>query len=140
MVANVKDKAVIVGAYNTKFAKESGVSELNLAAQAVKGAIDDAGLKATDIDGFATFAMDSNDEIEVARAVGTGELTFWGRSHYGGGAARAGQQHQDHAEPSAGGAASADFVGCHGCRQRCCKRRIRKGTIHAIGQWVLPLW
>ena len=93
MVANVKDKAVIVGVANTKFSKDSGVSELSLAAQAVKGAIDDAGIKPTDIDGFATFTMDSNDEIEVARAVGCGDITFWGRSHYGGGAAT-GSLHQ----------------------------------------------
>ncbi len=93
MVANIKDKAVIVGVGNTKFSKDSGVSELSLAAQAVKAAIDDAGLKPTDIDGFATFTMDANDEIEVARTVGTGEMTFWGRSHYGGGAAT-GSLHQ----------------------------------------------
>ena len=37
MVANIKDKAVIVGVANTKFSKDSGVSELSLAAQAVKG-------------------------------------------------------------------------------------------------------
>ena len=61
MVANIKDKTVIVGAYNTKFSKRSGVSELSLAAQAVKGAIDDAGLKPEDIDGMATFTMDTND-------------------------------------------------------------------------------
>ncbi|MCB1688082.1 MAG: lipid-transfer protein [Halioglobus sp.] len=87
MVANVKDKAVIVGIGNTKFSKDSGVSELSLAVQAVKAAIDDAGLKPSDIDGMATFTMDTNDEIEVARALGVGELTFYGRSHYGGGAA-----------------------------------------------------
>ena len=39
MVANVKDRAVIVGAYNTKFSKDSGVSELNLAAQALDRAV-----------------------------------------------------------------------------------------------------
>ncbi len=87
MVANVKDKAVIVGVGNTAFSKDSGVSELSLAVQAIKTALDDAGLKPADIDGMATFTMDSNDEIEVARALGCGELTFWGRSHYGGGAA-----------------------------------------------------
>lgn len=93
MVANIKDKAVIVGVGNTKFSKDSGVSELSLAAQAVKTALDDAGLKPSDIDGFATFTMDANDEIEVARTLGCGELTFWGRSHYGGGAAT-GSLHQ----------------------------------------------
>jgi acetyl-CoA acetyltransferase len=93
VVANVKDKAVIVGVGNTKFSKDSGVSELSLAAQAVKAALDDAGLKPTDLDGFATFTMDANDEIEVARTLGCGDLTFWGRSHYGGGAAT-GSLHQ----------------------------------------------
>jgi len=93
VVANIKDKAVIVGVGNTKFSKDSGVSELSLAAQAVKAALDDAGLKPSDIDGFATFTMDANDEIEVARALGCGDLTFWGRSHYGGGAAT-GSLHQ----------------------------------------------
>lgn len=93
MVANVKDKAVIVGAANTRFSKDSGVSELSLAVQAIKGALDDAGLQPSDIDGFATFTMDTNDEIEVARALGVGEITFWGRSHYGGGAAT-GSLHQ----------------------------------------------
>ena len=45
MVANIKDKAVIVGVGNTKFSKDSGVSELSLAVQAIKTALDDAGLQ-----------------------------------------------------------------------------------------------
>ena len=87
MVANVKDKAVIVGVGNTAFSKNSGVSELSLAIQAIKIACDDAGLHPSAIDGMATFTMDTSDEIEVARALGVGELTFFGRAHYGGGAA-----------------------------------------------------
>ncbi|MFT5483859.1 MAG: acetyl-CoA acetyltransferase [Halieaceae bacterium] len=87
MVANIKDKAVIVGVGNTEFSKNSGVSELSLAVQAVKIALDDAGLAPSDVDGMCTFTMDSNDEIEVARALGVGDLTFYGRAHYGGGAA-----------------------------------------------------
>jgi acetyl-CoA acetyltransferase len=93
MVANIKDKAVIAGVGNTAFSKNSGVSELNLAVQAIKQACDDAGLHPSAIDGMATFTMDSNDEIEVARALGCGELTFFGRAHYGGGAAT-GSLHQ----------------------------------------------
>jgi len=87
VVANVKDKAVIVGVGNTEFSKNSGVSELNLAIQAIKIACDDAGLHPSAIDGMVTFTMDTSDEIEVARALGVGELTFYGRAHYGGGAA-----------------------------------------------------
>ncbi len=93
MVANVKDKAVIVGVANTEFSKNSGVSELNLAIKAVKAACDDAGIHPSEIDGMATFTMDTTDEIELARALGVGEITFWGRSHYGGGAAT-GSLHQ----------------------------------------------
>ena len=93
MVANVKDKAVIAGVANTPFSKNSGVSELNLAIQAVKAACDDAGIHPSQIDGMATFTMDTTDEIELARALGVGEITFWGRSHYGGGAAT-GSLHQ----------------------------------------------
>jgi len=87
VVASIKDKAVIVGVGNTEFSKNSGVSELNLASRAVKAACDDAGLHPGAIDGMATFTMDTTDEIELARALGCGELTFWGRAHYGGGAA-----------------------------------------------------
>jgi acetyl-CoA acetyltransferase len=87
MVASVKDKAVIVGVGNTVFSKNSGVSELSLAVQAIKIALDDAGLKPSDVDGMATFTMDTSDEIEVARALGVGNMSFYGRAHYGGGAA-----------------------------------------------------
>ena len=83
MVANVKDKAAIVGIGNTTFSKNSGVSELSLAVQAVKAALDDAGLHPSEVDGMATFTMDTSDEIEVARALGVGEMTFFGRAHYG---------------------------------------------------------
>ncbi|KAA1193279.1 lipid-transfer protein [Pseudohalioglobus sediminis] len=93
MTANIRNKSVIVGVGNTAFSKDSGVSELSLAVQAIKAALDDAGLSPADLDGFATFTLDHNDEIEVARTLGCGDLTFWGRSHYGGGAAT-GSLHQ----------------------------------------------
>src|SRR4029450_9953348 len=80
-------KAAIVGIGQTEFSKESGRSELQLACEAVKAAIDDAGLKPSDIDGMVTFTMDSSDEIEIARNVGIGDLTFFSRVHHGGGAA-----------------------------------------------------
>ena len=50
-------------------------------------ALDDAGLSPSDVDGMTTFTLDSNDEIEVARAVGIGDLTFFSRVPHGGGAA-----------------------------------------------------
>jgi len=67
--------------------KESGRSELQLACEAVSAALDDAGLSPGEVDDMVTFTMDSSDEIEVARNVGIGDLTFFSRVPHGGGAA-----------------------------------------------------
>jgi acetyl-CoA acetyltransferase len=83
----LRDKTAIVGIGQTEFSKNSGRSELQLACEAVKAALDDAGLTPADVDGMTTFTMDSNDEIEVARAVGIGDLKFFSRVPHGGGAA-----------------------------------------------------
>ena len=80
-------KAAIVGIGATDFSKDSGRSELRLAAEAVQDALDDAGLTAADVDGLTTFTMDTNTEVAVARAAGIGELKFFSKVHYGGGAA-----------------------------------------------------
>ncbi len=87
MPTTLKDQAAIVGIGQTEFSKNSGRSELQLACEAVKAALDDAGLAPSDVDGMTTFTLDTNDEIEVARAVGIGDLTFFSRIPHGGGAA-----------------------------------------------------
>ena len=87
MTVTVSDKSAIVGIANTTFSKNSGVSELQLACEAVRDAISDAGLKPSDVDGMTTFTMDNSDEIEIARAVGIGDLSFYSRVPHGGGAA-----------------------------------------------------
>ena len=87
MVANIANKSAIVGIGSTEFSKNSGRSELSLAAEAVKAALNDAGLKPSDVDGMVTFTMDQNEEVDVARAVGCGDLNFFARVPYGGGAA-----------------------------------------------------
>lgn len=60
---------------------------MQLACEAVKAAIDDAGLRPADIDGMVTFSVDDNEEIEVARNAGIRDLTFFTRVPHGGGAA-----------------------------------------------------
>ncbi len=87
MDRNVSGASAIVGVANTKFSKNSGVSELQLACEAVRDCIADAGLKPSDVDGMTTFTLDNTDEIEIARAVGIGDLTFYSRVPHGGGAA-----------------------------------------------------
>jgi acetyl-CoA acetyltransferase len=80
------DKAAIVGIGATEFSKSSGRSEMRLAVEACAAAIADAGLQPDDVDGMVTFTQDTNPEIEVARNLGIGELTFFSRIHHGGGA------------------------------------------------------
>jgi acetyl-CoA acetyltransferase len=81
------DQAAIVGVGATEFSKDSGRSEMRLAVEATAAALDDAGIDPAQVDGMVTFTMDGNPEIEIARNLGIGELTFFSRIHHGGGAA-----------------------------------------------------
>ena len=87
MSRTLKDQAAIVGIGQTEFSKNSGRSELQLACEAVRAAIRDAGLSPSDVDGMTTFTLDTSDDIEIARSVGIGDLTFFSRTPHGGGAA-----------------------------------------------------
>lgn len=79
--------ASIAGIGATEFSKESGRSELQLSAEATLAALEDAGLDPADVDGLTTFTMDSSSEIALARELGMGELRFFSRINFGGGAA-----------------------------------------------------
>lgn len=87
MTAWLKGRAAIVGIGQTEFSKDSGRTELQLACECVKAALDDAGLSAPDVDGLVTFTLDNNEEMEVARNLGIRALTMFSRVPYGGGAA-----------------------------------------------------
>jgi acetyl-CoA acetyltransferase len=86
-VSELSGAAAIAGIGATEFSKDSGRSELQLAAEAVRAALTDAGLTPSDLDGLVTFSMDQNAEIAVARELGVPELRFFSRIPYGGGAA-----------------------------------------------------
>ncbi|MBW2288331.1 MAG: lipid-transfer protein [Deltaproteobacteria bacterium] len=87
MPTTLKNEAAIVGVGQTEYSKNSGRSEVQLACEATKAAIMDAGIAPSDVDGMVTFTLDTTDDIEIARAVGIGELTFFSRTPHGGGAA-----------------------------------------------------
>jgi acetyl-CoA acetyltransferase len=87
MTAALSGKAAIAGIGATEFSKESGRSELQLSVEAVRAALADCGLTAGDVDGLTTFTMDTSSEIALARELGMGELRFFSRISYGGGAA-----------------------------------------------------
>jgi len=87
MPTTLKNEAAICGIGETEFSKNSGRSELQLAAEATKAAILDAGIKPSEVDGMVSFTLDATDDIEIARAVGIGDLSFYSRIPHGGGAA-----------------------------------------------------
>ncbi|MFD7077226.1 lipid-transfer protein [Nocardioides sp. NPDC059952] len=84
---SLSNKAAIVGIGATEFSKESGRSELQLSVEATRAALKDAGLTPADVDGLTTFTMDTSSEIALARELGLGDLRFFSRINYGGGAA-----------------------------------------------------
>ena len=84
---SLSGRAAIAGIGATEFSKESGRSELQLSCEAVLDALADAGLGTADVDGLVTFTMDNSAEIAVARELGMGDLRFFSRINYGGGAA-----------------------------------------------------
>jgi acetyl-CoA acetyltransferase len=89
MPTTLRDEAAIVGIGETEYSKNSGRSELKLGCEALRAAIRDCGVDPKEIDGMASFTMDGTDEIEMARALGIGELRFISKAHHGGGAATA---------------------------------------------------
>ncbi len=85
-MADLSRQAAIVGVGQTEISKNSGRSELQLAAEAVKKALDDAGLSPADVDGMITFTLDSSDEVGVGRCLGVTDLKYTSRLPQGGAA------------------------------------------------------
>ncbi len=85
-MSTLSRKAAIVGIGATEFSKESGRSELQLSVEASLAALADAGLEPADVDGLVTFKMDTSSEIAIARELGAGDVRFFSRIDYGGGA------------------------------------------------------
>lgn len=85
----IAGKTAIAGIGATEFSKESGRTELQLALEACKAALDDAGIAPNEVDGMVTYSMDTNPTIDVARGLGCDELSYFGLVDYGGGAAGA---------------------------------------------------
>ena len=68
-------EAAVAGIGRTPFSKNSGRTPLAMAAEAARAALDDAGLRPTDVDGIIDFSTgDSAPGPDVARAVGAVDL------------------------------------------------------------------
>jgi acetyl-CoA acetyltransferase len=87
VTATIKDRAAIAGIGQTAFAKALPQTELEMACTAILAALDDAGIDAAEVDGLSSFTMEQNFvEVEVARNLGLGDITFFSQIGYGGGA------------------------------------------------------
>ncbi len=87
----ITDRAAIAGIGETAFARELPASQLELACRAIVAALDDAGIRPEEVDGLCSFTTEKNDivdalEVDVARNVGLGDLSFFAQVGYGGGA------------------------------------------------------
>src|SRR5690554_1128043 len=80
-------RVAIAGIGTTKFSRSSGLSELQLAVQAITNAMQDAGLDLGSIDGIVRFTADSNKESTLVNALGLPDLRFFAEVGYGGMAA-----------------------------------------------------
>ena len=118
----------IAGIGATEFSKDSGRSELRLAAEAVRAALADAALRPADVDGLVTFTMDSNAEIAVARELGVPALRFFGTIGYGGGAACATVHHAAMAVATG----AADVVVCYRALNERSGRRFGRVVADAV--------
>jgi acetyl-CoA acetyltransferase len=81
----LKDRTAIVGIGQTPFAKRLEPSEKRLACEAIVAALDDAGIDPSEVDAFASYTMEETEEVEVAKSIGAGDVTFFSKVGYGGG-------------------------------------------------------
>jgi acetyl-CoA acetyltransferase len=82
----LKDRTAIAGIGQTAYAKALPMSELEMACVAIKAALDDAGIAPGEVDGVASYTLEPFVEVEVARNLGLGDITFFSQVGYGGGA------------------------------------------------------
>ncbi|MCK0515979.1 lipid-transfer protein [Williamsia sp. DF01-3] len=129
MPSPLSGSAAIVGIGATEFSKNSGRSELQLACEAIVAALADAGIDPSEVDGLSTYTAETNGEVLVARNCGLGELKFFSRIGYGGGAACATVQQAAMAVT----AGVADVVVCYRAFNE------RSGVRYGLGQHDRPM-
>jgi len=82
----MRDAAAIVGVGHTEFSKNIGRPERTIALEAIKAALDDAGLTPAEVDGTVKFTLENTMEVDVMRSLGIPNLRYFGDIAYGGGA------------------------------------------------------
>ncbi len=77
-------QAAIAGIGETDYSRNSGRTELVLTLQAIKAALDDAGLKPHDVDGLVRWSVDTSNPGEVAANLGVKDLKWFGEVNQAG--------------------------------------------------------
>ena len=81
-----QDATAIVGIAQTEFAKHLEPTEAELACQVIVDACADAGIDPSEIDALCSYTMEATEEVDIARNIGCGDITFFSQVGYGGGA------------------------------------------------------
>jgi len=123
----IKDKVAIVGIGQTKYSKDSQRDELDLACEAIKNAVDDAGLKMEDIDGFDTFTLDRLALPMLINSLGIPNVKFSGEVSGGGGAGSAIAMHG----AAAVATGQANYVCCYRALNEASGQRYGRGDAYA---------
>jgi acetyl-CoA acetyltransferase len=80
-------RAAVAGIGQTRYAKDMGRTEIDLALEAIDGACADAGLPVAAIDGFVSYHVEQVAEVDLVTALGLPDLRFMARTPSGGGGA-----------------------------------------------------
>lgn len=81
----IRDKAAIAGIGQTKFSKGLGMSEYEMAVEAIFAACEDAGISPREIDGLVRYDMEQTDEEQLLSVLGNPLLRFFAGTAWGGG-------------------------------------------------------
>ena len=81
-----QDATAIAGIAQTAFSKHLEPTEAELACQVIVDACADAGIDPSEIDALCSYTMEATEEVDIARNIGCGEITFFSQVGYGGGA------------------------------------------------------
>jgi acetyl-CoA acetyltransferase len=87
VTAGTGPRAAVAGIGQTRYAKNMGRGELDLATEAITNACADAGLPVGAVDGFVSYHVEQVAEVDLVRALGLTDLRFMVRTPSGGGGA-----------------------------------------------------
>lgn len=123
----IRDKTAIVGIGQTEYSRDSGRDELDLACEAIKKAVADAGLTMSDIDGLEALTLDRVSMPTLIGSLGIENLRFTSEVSFGGGGACALVMHAAAAVASG----AADHVVCYRALNEASGHRYGRGDGYA---------